>query len=297
MTAAALFLRPATPAKNNSISLFGKPLSGRRLFWAPAATVLMAAIAPTVHADAGNPLTDTFSVSIGGFLLDTDTKIRADGETETGNEVDAGRDLGLQDADRIRLDAYWRMTKRQKLRFMYFDTNASGHRTIDEEIDFNGDIYPVNIDVHGEVKTTVISLQYEFDFLQTDKYELGGTFGIHNLKFKVGLSAEGNGQQAALSSTAEANGPLPVFGLHGVYRFNDKWYLDGGLQFFKISYDIYDGSITDFNAAVVWQATEHFGFGAGWNQFRTKLGVDADKFNGDLQWKYGGARIFVTASF
>ena len=95
----------------------------------------MTAVAPALHAEAGNPLTDRFSVSLGGFLLDTDTEIRVDGQTTaTGTEIDAGRDLGLQDADRFRIDAYWRMTPRQKLRLMYFDTNAEGTRVIDEEI-------------------------------------------------------------------------------------------------------------------------------------------------------------------
>ncbi len=47
----------------------------------------------------------------------------------------------------------------------------------------------------------------------------------------------------------------------------------------------------------VWQFSEHWGVGAGWNQFRTNLEVDGDRFDGKLTWKYGGARIFVTASF
>src|SRR4030095_12647903 len=121
---AALFPRPATPAKRYSS-------------WLPGAAVLLAAVAPTVQAEAGNPLNDTFSVSLGGFLLETDTTIRVDGELQgTGTEIDAGRDLGLQDADRFRLDAYWRMTPRQKLRLMYFDTRADGRRVLDRDIDF-----------------------------------------------------------------------------------------------------------------------------------------------------------------
>ncbi len=287
------------PTKNltnmTAAALFDVSRSSRR-FLVPAAVVLMTAAAPAAFAEAGNPLNDRFSISVGGFLLDTDTTIRVDGAVR-GSEVDLGRDLGLQDADRVRIDAYWRMTPRQKLRLMWFDTSADGSRVLDEEIVFDDVVYPVNIEVRGSIETTVVALQYEFDFMQGDKYELGGTFGIHNLGFDVGLSGTVNGMGGALQSSANADGPLPVIGLHGVYRFNEKWYLDYGLQFFKISYDVYDGSITDATASVVWQATEHVGFGAGWNQFRTKLEVDGDRFDGELTWKYGGARIFVTASF
>lgn len=282
MTAAALF-----PVSRSN---------GRRILM-PAAAVLMTVVAPAALAEAGNPLNDRFSIAVGGFLLDTDTTIRVDGDLQTGTEVDLGRDLGLQDADRVRVDAYWRMTPRQKLRLIWFDTNADGSRVLEEQLIFNDVVYDVNLEVRGEIETTITALQYEFDFLQSDKYELGGTFGIHNIGFDVALSATLNGVSGQRRSSAEADGPLPVLGLHGVYRFNDKWYLDYGLQFFKISFDVYDGSITDGTVSVVWQATEHFGFGAGWNQFRTKLEVDGDRFDGELTWKYGGARIFVTASF
>ena len=190
------------------------------------------------------------------------------------------------------------MTPRQKLRLMYFDTNANGTRVIDEEIIFGDAVYPIDAEVHGRVETQVISLQYEFDFLQGDTYELGGTFGVHNVKIsRPAFPSMANGQTAGISSEAEAEGPLPVIGLHGVWRINDKFYIDGGLQFFKISFDPYDGSVTDFNLSGVWQFSEHWGVGAGWNQFRTKLEVDGDRFDGEFKWEYGGARVFVTASF
>ena len=73
--------------------------------------------------------------------------------------------------------------------------------------------------------------------------------------------------------------------------------LDYGAQFFKISFDPYDGRVTDYSAAFVWQASKHWGFGAGWNSFVTKIDVDGDNFDGALRWSYGGARIFVNASF
>lgn len=258
--------------------------------------LLLAAAPPALHAEAGNPLNDRFSIAVGGFLLDTDTKIRADGELR-GTEVDLGRDLGLQDADRIRVDAYWRMTPRQKLRFTWFDTNAEGSRVLEEDFTFNDQEYQVNMEVRGELETTITALSYEFDFLQGENHELGGTFGIHNIGFDVGLSATINGVSGQLAQSASADGPMPLFGLHGIYRFNEKWYLDYGLQYFQIKFDEYDGSITDATASVVWQFSKHVGAGAGWNQFRTKLEVDGNRFDGQLIWKYGGARIFLTASF
>jgi hypothetical protein len=151
--------------------------------------------------------------------------------------------------------------------------------------------------VEAGMKTTVTALSYEFDFLQRENYELGVTGGIHNLKFDFHISAAGGGAQVAAETTAEANGPLPVIGIRGVWRINDKFYIDYGAQFFKISFDVYDGRVTDYNAAINWQFSDHFGVGAGWNSFITKLDVGGDRFDGSLRWSYGGARIFVTGSF
>ncbi len=257
----------------------------------------MTAVAPALHAEAGNPLTDRFSISLGGFLLSTDTEVRVDGATR-GTEIDAERDLGLEDSDRFRIDAYWRMTPRQKIRLMYFDTSQEATKTLEDEIVFRDTVYPVNLDIRATTQTQVIELAYEFTFMHRDSYDLSGSFGIHNLKFETGLSGELNGQQLPnLTNTAEANGPLPVLGVHGVWRINDKFYIDAMIQYFSISIDEYDGSVTDYTASAVWQFSRHWGIGAGWNNFVTKVDVDGANFDGHLRWKYGGARVFVTASF
>ena len=268
----------------------------------PAAAVLLAAVAPALRAESGDPLSDRFNIQLGGFLLSTKTTLRVDGDVngqfERGDEIDAERDLGLEDSDRFRIDAYWRIAPKHKIRLMYFDTSNEADKTLERTIEFNGDIYNVGLDIHAKTETQVTELAYEYTFLKRDTYDLSGSFGIHNLKFNTFLGGELNGQPLPnLQNTAEANGPLPVLGLHGVWRFNDQFYIDAMAQYFSISFEEYDGSVTDFTASAVWQFSKHFGVGAGWNSFITKVDVDGDNFNGMLRWRYGGARIFVTASF
>jgi len=293
MTAAAFFQCPVNLAPTD---LAPSARKRRRSFWLPTAAVLLAAAAPALHAEAGNPLNDKFSVSLGGFLLSTKTELRVDGEA-AGTEINSERDLGLTDSDRFRIDAYWRMTPRQKLRLMYFDTNNSATKTLERTINVGDETYDVDLVVDARTQTQVTELAYEFDFLQREKYEVGATFGIHNLSFKFGISAEGNGQGVSTSSEAKANGPLPVLGLRGVYRFTPKFYGEAAVQYFSLAFDPYDGSVTDFTISGAWQFAEHWALGAGWNSFTTKVDVDGNKFDGSLRWRYGGARIFVTASF
>ena len=293
MTAAAFLKSPVNLAASNLFT------SARwRRYCLPSAAVLLAAVAPAAHADPGNPLNDRFNFQLGGFLLSTKTTLRVDGQGARGDEINLGRDLGLDDSDRFRFDGYWRIAPKHKIRVMYFDTNNQADKTLQRDIEFDGTLYPVNLDVHAKTETQVTELAYEYTFLKRDTYDLSGSFGIHNLKFQTGLSGELNGQPLPnFQNTAEANGPLPVVGIHGVWRFHDKFYIDAMAQFFSISFDVYDGTVTDLTASAVWQFSTHWGVGAGWNNFITKVDVDSNNFSGSLRWRYGGARIFLTGSF
>lgn len=257
--------------------------------------VLAALLAPlSARAEPANPLADRLSVSLGGFLLTTDTNVRVDGDSGNGTDFDVERELGFHDSDRFRIDAYWRFRPSHKLRVMYFDTRRTAAQQIENEITFRDTTFAADTEIEATFKTAVAELAYEWAFLRTDRYEVAGSIGIHNLRFDLDLRATG-GQQ--ISSSASANGPLPVLGLHGVWRWTDRVYLDAQAQYFQISLDPYDGRIEDYNVSIVWQAFDRVGLGAGYNAFVTRLDVDDDNFDGHLRWRYDGARVFLVASF
>lgn len=264
-------------------------------------TIVLAALCALnpgfANAEAGDPLNDRFSFSLGGFLLNTDTELRVDGESSQGTVINLENDFGFDNIDRFRIDGYWRFTPRQKLRVMYFDTKRTENSTIDREIVFQDETYAIDTDIRTTFKTTVAELAYEFAFLRGENYEVGASIGIHNLKFTLGLDVVGNNVNLSESRTAEANGPLPMVGLSGTWRINDKFYVQALAQFFRINYDPYDGRLSDVGASFVWQATRHVGLGLGYNDFSTHVDVDDDRFRGQLKWSYGGARVFLTASF
>ena len=53
----------------------------------------------------------------------------------------------------------------------------------------------------------------------------------------------------------------------------------------------------DYNATVFYMPWKNFGFGAGWNQFRTNINVDNASYNGHLTLRYGGLMLFFRASY
>ncbi|MGN6452213.1 MAG: hypothetical protein ACTHL7_03960 [Steroidobacteraceae bacterium] len=249
------------------------------------------------------PLDDTFDLSLGAFILSTKTTVRADGSpapgapVEIGTPIDVERELGIADRTSFRLDGYWRFSKRHKLRVMYFDESRSGDKTITDEIVFRGQTYPVNTQISTRFDTMVAELAYEYAFLKGEHYELAASLGIHDLTFKLQLAAAGANTNVQQSARADVDGPLPVLGVHYVWEFYPRWSLDAMFQFFALKYQQYDGNLQDYNATVYYMPWKNFGFGVGWNEFRTSVNVDNASYDGNLAWRYGGVRLFFKASY
>jgi hypothetical protein len=68
------------------------------------------------------------------------------------------RQLGISDRTSFRLDGYWRFAERHTLRIMYFDENRSGQQTINDEIIFRGETYPINTQISARFETLVAEL-------------------------------------------------------------------------------------------------------------------------------------------
>jgi hypothetical protein len=252
------------------------------------------------HAD---PLNDTFDVSLGAFIHSTHTTVRADGSpgpgapVEVGTPIDVEREIGISDRTSFRLDGYWRFLERHKIRVMYFDESRSGETSITDEIVFRGQTYPVNTQIRARFDRLVAELAYEYAFLRGEHYELAGSLGIHDLALKLQLTAVGQNVNEQQSARADVDGPLPVVGVHYVWEFYPRWSLDAMFQFFALKFEHYDGNLQDYNATVFYMPWKNFGFGLGWNEFRTSVNVDNASYDGHLNWRYGGVRLFFRASY
>jgi hypothetical protein len=214
-------------------------------------------------AARADPLDDRFALSIGAFILSTNTTVRADGSAgaglpvEVGTPIDVERQLGISDRTSFRLDGYWRFFERHKIRVMYFDESRSAQKNLTDEIVFRGQTYPVNTQVSTRFDTGVAELAYEYAFLRGEHYELAGSVGIHDLSFKLQLTAVGQTVNQQESARADVDGPLPVLGVHYVWEFHPRWSLDAMFQFFALKYQQYDGNLQDYNASVFYMGLLH----------------------------------------
>jgi hypothetical protein len=269
------------------------------------AAVFLACAAPgAAHADDRNPLEARFIVDAGYFFLSTDTRVRVDGESTStaGSDVDFDDTFGIGDFDRFRVEGAWRIAPRHLLRAMYFQNNREGTRSMERDIEFNDQTFPVGATVKAGSELTIAQLSYDYAFLRRENYEIAGGIGLHyidlGLKLDATVTAQGGQASRSLDADASTAAPMPVLGLRGLWRLSDAFYISGQVQYFYLEFDPYSGSLIDLKASVVWQLADHVGVGLGYNDFGFKFDIeDRGDFDGRLRWDYGGAFVFATVMF
>jgi hypothetical protein len=265
-------------------------------------SVLLGSTAALADDEAPNLLTDSFQLALGGYLVDSSPEVSLNGETTNGDKVDFGEAVGGGDSSRVRLDGHWRFgdSGRHKMRFFAFNVSRSNQWTVDRDINFGDNTYPVDAKVTAKFDFTIVELAYEYAFLKRDNYEVSGSFGLHYAGFDASLDAKtkNNPQLSTeLNNKASVDAPLPVFGLRGMWALPHNFWIDAQGQYFALSIDNFDGDIQDYRLLVTWQPKTWLGVGVGYNLF--KIGVDVTKkdFTGSLDWQYDGPMIYYSASF
>jgi hypothetical protein len=254
-------------------------------------------------AAADDSLTQqTFQVALGVFINGSALEIQANGRTlDNASEVDWENTFGDEDVNRFRVDALWRISDRHHLRLMYTDYSRRDTRRIDREIQWQDEIFPIGVEVEGNLGFEIFELAYEFAFLHSERFELAGGIGLHYTTFEAGLEATvtapvGSGTRE-IGGTASLDAPLPVIGVHALWRMIGSFYLEGQAQAFALSIDEYDGEILNLRAALIWQPTALLGIGVGYDYFQVDLDIERPRFNGSMDWIYSGPQLFVSVSF
>lgn len=271
-----------------------KPASS---FGCNIAAGILALISMTVSSLALAQSTDfdRFSISLGVFVTNRDSKARLDGQVpDSGTPVDLENDLGFDKSDSVfRVDGYFGFNEKHRLDFSTFDLSRKASKQIQNDIDWNGTLYPVDVLVDASLDLTIYKLAYTWSFLRRDKGYLGATAGLYVADIGASISAESIDRASSGGVTA----PLPVVGLRGQYDFSDKWSLRGSAEVFAIEYGDFSGSLYDLYAGLDYQLFNHAAIGIGVNSVKLNVGVTKANFNGDLDWLYAGGLLFFKFDF
>jgi hypothetical protein len=252
-------------------------------------------LGPLETASAEQAGDERFSLSLGLFITDRETKTRIDAESgEPGTGVDLEKDLGLDSSDQVfRIDGYFKFNDRHRLDASWFDLSRSSSKRIERDIEWNGSVYPVDTTIGSIFALDIYKLAYTWSFIRREKGFLGVTAGLYIADFATTLDAPALGQREGGDGTA----PLPVFGLRGEYRLTDRWTFRASGEFFAFEYDNWDGSLYDLYAGIDYRLTGNFAIGAAVNAVTFDIGVSQTNLNGDVDWGYVGGLLFLKFAF
>lgn len=250
---------------------------------------------PTVSAQEEEDEFDRFSISLGVFLTDRESKTRLNGDTgDDGSNVDLESDLGLDRSDNVfRIDGYFRFNEKHRIDFSAFDLSRSKTREIDEEIMWGDTVYPINTSINTQFDLDIYKLAYTWSFMRREKGYLGVSAGLYVASFGARLSSPDIGAVESDNLTA----PLPVVGLRGQYALSEKFSLRASGEIFSMSFDDYDGTLVDLYAGIDYQLFEHTAVGLGVNRVTLDIDVTKNRFRGTLDWQYEGGLLFLKFDF
>lgn len=268
------------------------------------ALLLGSVLSCSVYA-AGNSLNpmldDKFTFRLGATYMKADGSFSSTPDGESTDKISTG-DLGVDDSEaNLYFGARWRFTERWRLTFNYFglDIDSKVQETFDE-LDF-GDIDASGfLSVDTKFNTDFYVAQIGYSFLKNDRAELGIGVGVHVVDFDTKLKVSGginNVSGSVQSDSVNLTAPLPNILGYGAYAITPKLSLEGGVGWFGLDYNDYDGKLVTAVANLEYRLTDHFGVGVAYNYVTMDLTINKSSRKDKYDLDYKGPVAYISASF
>jgi len=248
-------------------------------------------VAVPVHPALNAP----FYFTLGVFFPSTTTQAQL-----TGNATGAGTVIDLEESFNIdnqktvpSFSGRWRINHRWRVEADYFEMNRDNIRTIDRQIEWGDQVFPINTQVSTKFNFSDLRVSAGYSFFRTTDKELGVGLGLHLASYDVSLASSAGGAGQGEDVLA----PLPVLSIYGQFALTDRWAVGTRLDRFSLKYDRYDGSLTALNLDVLYQPFRHVGFGAGYRGLFVKLEVEEDRATAKFRQTFEGPTFYMNVSF
>jgi hypothetical protein len=233
---------------------------------------------------------EKISLRLGGVLFDIDSQGQANSQSiGIGPVIDFEDFLGLDgtdDALGIRLD--FRFNPKHRLEFQFAHLTQSGNKEIEDELEWDGEVYPVNTDTASIFDSKLLHATYTYSFYNNGKVDTGIAGGLSFFDFNIQIvgDVQGNSVQTDINQTL----PLPSIGIFTDYAFTRKLSLYYRFTFFLASYDKYSGSVVTGEMDLQYFPWRRVGFFGGVSTFGVDLEIDPEEedYTGTIDYSISG---------
>jgi outer membrane scaffolding protein for murein synthesis (MipA/OmpV family) len=272
------------------------PIVGRDKLWsASIAVAYNNNIFQTSESRLGRSEQPSFEIRLAAFSDSIDSNIVRDAtDGSDGTVIDLEDLLGLSDQETLlEVDAIFRIGTFHRIEVGYLGTTRNGSATLENDIMFGDALFPAGTTVNSHVDTQITRVAYAFSLINDTQKEVGVMGGLHFSRFKTMISSDATGQ-SAISNAAT---PLPVIGLHGSVSLGRKAALGARIQFFRMDFDRYEGSLSYITLDLQRKLGDIFRVGLGYNYYALNLDSRDNDVRGTIEVRHHGPLLYVSAGF
>jgi hypothetical protein len=254
-----------------------------------------------------NHLYDKFQLTGGFAFVRFNTTIRVDTPDGPGTEIDVEDDLN---ADRTvpdpRFGLRWQISRKHSLEFGYLFARRTGERTLQRDIEYQGETYDAGLLVKTKFDSDLASLTWRWAFHASDKSQIGATLGLGAILFRTGLDGylSVNDQTAEVSASRDLTAPVGSLGAFGHWKLSPKWYLEADARGIYIPVDRFEAIVGDLGVAARWFPMTWGGLelGLASNWVRVDINRDPEavltgSFEGKIRYAITNIRTGVVIAF
>lgn len=240
---------------------------------------------------------DRFSASIGGFYtgLNSNLIVGVD-QLGVGLSLELEDALGLESSVLVlRGNASYTLGKNRNKRISmgYIGLLRKSDITLGRDLEVGDQVFPLETRIQSKFNLEIYEVSYNWGFFQDDRMRIGLGGGLFVMPVGFSISADDNE-----SDFLQFIAPLPSLELSTEFYLAPRWTYTQTFNLFYIRFDTFEGSLTDLNLNLEYQAFDHFSVGAGLNAFKLNIETTDDlflnfDFNGSMETSYFGVLFYA----
>ena len=274
---------------------FSTPLSRRWLGLAAGVLALVGVLPSTARAQyeapelRTGPLGEKYHVEVAGTLWTPSLfgVISSEQFGIVGDQIDFESDLGFKRTRFKDLRIVLRPSTKHRFRIQYTPVVYEAETTLNRNITFNGQLYPVSLPIQSSFGWKVWRVGYEYDFVYTERGFAGVLLEARFTEFNAQL------RSLISDESTLARGPLPAIGGVGRFYIIPEVAVNFEVTGFKLPDldfgESYKANYFDWDIHGTFNVNDYVGVQVGWRRMTTFLNIEDDtgdtKFQG--MW-FGG---------
>jgi hypothetical protein len=272
-----------------------------------AALICLSGTASSAELPGIHPLLyKRFTLGVGGFFPQVDSKIRLDSDLGPGTELDFENVLGLEESkSTFWLSGRWRIGARHTLELEASRLNRNASQAaVTDEIIIDDTVLQAGGVVDSTFDIDLVRATYGFSLVRNERTDLQLQAGLHIADISASLTLEGvisiDGQPFTETFSTEGSdvtAPLPHFGVQVFHAFSERFGVYANLIGFALKISDIEGQIIESGATLQYNVTENFGLGAGVRYFGVNVEGSGEDLRGKFDFDYFGPVAYANWAF